>query len=138
MDRVKLLPCQGEHYGYSPTQGDALGCVLMAFQAVSALGYHYFRNMNYIFTSFTLNSPDISFGRRVSRRVARRRDSCCKTRICSNKGFVLLLNFLIISFWGVNNFIPFIVFELTAVAIDDVLPRFPYLYCLRYKYKYSR
>ena len=48
MDRVKLLPCQGEHYGYSPTQGDALGCVLMAFQAVSALGYHYFRNLNHL------------------------------------------------------------------------------------------
>ena len=43
---VRLMPFQGEFYDCPPTQGDALGYVLMAFQAVSMHGFHYFRNFS--------------------------------------------------------------------------------------------
>ena len=45
---VRLMPFQGEFYDYDcpPTQGDALGYVLMAFQAVSIHWFHYFRNFS--------------------------------------------------------------------------------------------
>ena len=42
------MPFQGEFYDCPPTQGDALGYVLMAFQAVSMHGFHYFRNPSYL------------------------------------------------------------------------------------------
>ena len=45
---VRLMPFQGEFYDCPPTQGDALGYVLMAFQAVSTHGFHYFRNFSQI------------------------------------------------------------------------------------------
>ncbi len=44
---VRLMPFQGEFYDCPSTQGDALGYVLMAFQAVSMHGFHYFRNFSY-------------------------------------------------------------------------------------------
>ena len=37
---IVLMPFQGEFYDCPPTQGDALGYVLMAFQAVSMHGFH--------------------------------------------------------------------------------------------------
>ena len=48
---VRLMPFQGEFYDCPPTQGDALGYVLMAFQAVSMHGFHYFRNFSYCLRS---------------------------------------------------------------------------------------
>ena len=42
------MPFQGEFYDCPPTQGDALGYVLMAFQAVSMHGFLYFRNFSQI------------------------------------------------------------------------------------------
>ena len=43
---VSLMPFQGEFYDCPPTQGYALGYVLMAFQVVSMHGFHYFRNFS--------------------------------------------------------------------------------------------
>ena len=45
---VRLMPFQGGFYDCPPTQGDALGYVPMAFQAVSMHGFHYFRNFRQI------------------------------------------------------------------------------------------
>ena len=48
------MPFQGEFYDCPPTQGDALGYVLMAFQAVSMHGFHYFRNFSLLSSSIFL------------------------------------------------------------------------------------
>ena len=41
-----FCPCRAPLLRFALTQDDALGYVLMAFQAVSIHGFHYFRNFS--------------------------------------------------------------------------------------------
>ena len=83
-----LLPLQGVTNERTLTQGVAslaLGYVLLPFQGVLAKSETLFLN-EYNNYSLTSNSPDMSFGRRVSRRAERREDSVSKYSILVNKG----------------------------------------------------
>jgi hypothetical protein len=89
----------------------------------------YIRAMPYLYN--TLISPLINFGNKVSRKAVRVRIWVWLDLILLNIGSVSLLKVFIVNSSGINISISFIIAELIAVTIEEVLPKVSYLYVLR-------